>query len=64
MGDSLTLGTNVFDGNSLRNLNTLMDGGDKWISSLIGAQKSCFYEYPSIEEFNNGNLNIVYLGPV
>ena len=63
LGDLKTLGKTGYDGNNLRNMNTLGGGGIDWmleegfsIKDLIG------YQYPSHKEFDDANLQIIYLG--
>jgi len=63
VGDSATLGENIFDGNNLRQLNTLTDGGYTWINILADQNKASFYQYPDINSFNSSGIKIVYLGP-
>jgi len=63
VGDLKTLGNNFFDGNNLRNLNTLVDGGVEWIFDMVEPYKANAYVYPSSERFSKANLDIFYLGP-
>ena len=64
VGDAATLGENYFDGNNLRNLNTLNEGGINWIEEVVGVKKSKFYHYPTIRNFEKAAVKILYLGPV
>ena len=64
VGDANVLGVNPFDGNSLRNLNTLTEGGLDWLRAATDASKADFYDYPSISKLNSAGVDIVYLGPV
>lgn len=62
LGDMKTLGATGFDGNNLRNMNTL-SSGLSWI--LEGGLKESDvlpYIYPSTKEFEEHSLQIVYLG--
>jgi len=64
VGDSAVEGLDEFDGNSLRNLNTLTDGGIDWINTLL--DKEYFgnhYIYPSAIKFKKSKIDIFYLGP-
>ena len=61
VGDSATLGENQFDGNQLRNLNTLVDGGDEWLA--VSDTKRNFYKYPSEKQLQEAGVQIIYLGP-
>ena len=63
VGDSATLGENEFDGSNLRNLNTLVQGGKSWMSSLTSPSHLKFYEYPDFSQMEKYGINIVYLGP-
>ena len=63
VGDAATLGENIFDGNNLRQLNTLIDGGYSWIHKIATKNKASFYKYPNIREFDTSGLKIIYLGP-
>ncbi|MDA9249190.1 N-acetyl sugar amidotransferase [Gammaproteobacteria bacterium] len=64
VGDSETGGMDPLDGNNLRNLNTLVEGGDEWMDIIFqSAYKKEHYKYPSLNEFNRRNINIIYLGP-
>ena len=63
VGDLKTLGKNGFDGNNLRNMNTLSGGQMDWMYDC-GFSKSELlpFMYPSQEEFEKNNIQIVYLG--
>lgn len=63
VGDSATAGISDFDGDNLRNLNTLVAGGNQWLKDDAGNDKAYFYEYPMEDRFLAGRLSIVYLGP-
>lgn len=64
VGDSAVEGVDAFDGNSLRNLNTLTDGGSSWIKDVLGKEYlQNHYLYPNAIEFDKHNINIFYLGP-
>ena len=63
LGDANTEGLNCFDGNNLRNGNTLTDGGVKWIIDEVDLHKANAYIYPSKKSFNKAKLDIMYLGP-
>lgn len=63
VGDSAVLGNDEFDGNNLRFLNTLQEGGFDWIlSSITDPYKADHYIYPDQIRFENNNINIFYLG--
>jgi N-acetyl sugar amidotransferase len=63
VGDSQVEGKNYFDGNNLRNMNTLTDGGVEWIFDEVENYKAQAYIYPNKESFNKGKIDIMYLGP-
>ena len=64
VGDSAVEGVDEFDGNSLRNLNTLTEGGIDWIhNSLDKEYLQNHYIYPDSISFNNSKIDIFYLGP-
>jgi len=63
LGDLKTLGKNGYDGNNLRNMNTLAGGGMDWIFDAGFESKDLIpYMYPSSSEFEKHNLQIIYLG--
>lgn len=63
VGDSSVAGLNEFDGNNLRNLNTLKEGGNDWIKhALVNPLNGFHYVYPTEIEFNKKYINIYYLG--
>lgn len=64
VGDSAVEGVDEFDGNNLRKLNTLTDGGGGWINDAVKSEYlSQHYYYPDEIEFENKKINIFYLGP-
>tara|TARA_R110001583_G_scaffold157153_3_gene309076 strand:+ start:10221 stop:11351 length:1131 start_codon:yes stop_codon:yes gene_type:complete len=63
LGDLKTLGRTGYDGNNLRNMNTLSGGALEWIEELHGDHGDLIpYRYPTLEEFDKNNISIVYLG--
>lgn len=63
VGDLKTLGRNGYDGNNLRYMNTLSGGSVKWLREAgFSDQQLIPYHYPSPQEFDLNNLQIVYLG--
>jgi len=63
LGDLGTLGRTGYDGNNLRNMNTLAGGERGWMAAAgYGAKDLISYEYPSVTEFEAHNIQIVYLG--
>lgn len=63
LGDLKTLGKTGYDGNNLRFMNTLSGGGIEWIKEEGFEERILLpYLYPDTNEFENANLQIVYLG--
>lgn len=63
LGDLKTLGRTGYDGNNLRYMNTLAGGAADWMVSAGMGQQNLFpYQYPTPDEFDAHNLQIVYLG--
>jgi|APSaa5957512535_1039671.scaffolds.fasta_scaffold01525_16 N-acetyl sugar amidotransferase len=64
VGDSAVEGIDEFDGNRLRNLNTLTEGGTDWIyNSLDKKYLKDHYIYPDSISFEKRKIDIFYLGP-
>lgn len=63
LGDCKTLGRFGYDGNNLRNMNTLSGGNIEWMHEAGFSRSDLIpYLYPSKDEFSIANLQIVYLG--
>lgn len=63
LGDLNTLGLTGYDGNNLRNMNTLSGGSIDWMLEAGFEPKELLpYRYPSSQEFDEHGLQIVYLG--
>jgi N-acetyl sugar amidotransferase len=63
LGDLKTLGRTGYDGNNLRNMNTLAGGAMDWMREAGVASGSLApYHYPTPEQFDAHQLQIVYLG--
>ncbi len=63
LGDLKTLGRTGYDGNNLRNMNTLSGGALDWIKEMHGDNGDLIpYLYPTLEEFERLGISIVYLG--
>ena len=63
VGDSGALGIDEYDGNNLRRMNTLSEGGNNWLSQVLdNSYKSCHYTYPEEVLFDNKKISIFYLG--
>lgn len=61
MGD-LTVGSFNWNGNNIRNANTIGEGSGMYLGDGITAQHLIPYEYPSDEETEWANVQVVYLG--
>ncbi len=58
-----TLGRNGYDGNNIRYMNTLAGGAAEWmVEAGFRPGELLAYQYPSPEEFDSHELQIVYLG--
>ena len=63
LGDLKTLGRTGFDGNNLRNMNTLAGGALDWILENYRDNGDLIpYRYPTLDEFDRAKIQIVYLG--
>jgi len=63
LGDLKTLGRTGYDGNNLRNMNTLSGAGIDWmVKAGIAKHELIPYRYPVLQEFDDHGLQIVYLG--
>ncbi len=63
LGDLKTLGKTGYDGNNLRDMNTLSGGGLDWITNHYEDMGDLIpYRYPSKEMFDQARIQIVYLG--
>jgi N-acetyl sugar amidotransferase len=63
VGDLASLGRTGYDGNNLRNVNTLSGGGLHWmLEAGFPPGQLISYRYPAPEEFEAANIQIVYLG--
>lgn len=63
VGDAAVEGVDEFDGNNLRNLNTLIAGGSEWLKNAVPyPYQAEHYFYPDQIEFEKKKINIFYLG--
>ena len=63
VGDSAALGIDPYDGNNLRKMNTLTEGGYEWIKSSVNkSYKTSHYIYPDELSFEKKKISIFYLG--
>ena len=63
VGDSQALGIDEYDGNNLRKINTLNEGGTDWINDFTDLPyKAMHYQYPEEILFHKKKISIFYLG--
>ena len=63
LGDLKTLGKTGYDGNNLRNMNTLAGAQIDWqLEEISEINRLIPYQYPTLEEFDRHNISIIYLG--
>ena len=63
LGDMKTLGRSGYDGNSIREMNTLQGGKMEWLFEAgFDAKNLIPYFYPTVDQFEKHNIQIVYLG--
>lgn len=63
LGDLKTLGKTGYDGNNLRNMNTLSGAALDWmLETGLDLKFLQPYKYPSPEDFDSNKLQIIYLG--
>lgn len=64
IGEKSLQGTDEFDANNLRKLNTVSDGGEDWMDAVLeSGYKKDHYVYPDEILFEQQKINIFYLGP-
>jgi N-acetyl sugar amidotransferase len=64
MGDSGSLGESIWDGNNLRNLNTLAGGALDWMIETVGRPENILlYQFPDVALMREKKINTVFLGP-
>ncbi len=63
VGDQGTLGANMWDGNRLRDSNTLKGGDISWMRKFVGLDTNLsFYQYPA-REYLSDAVQTIFLGP-
>lgn len=63
LGDMATIGKTGYDGNNLRNMNTVSGGNLDWLLNVgITDSELIPFKLPTEEEFEENNVQIVYLG--
>lgn len=64
VGDSASLGHTIWDGNNLRNINTLAGGNLDWMIETTGSINRILpYEFPDVAMMRDKMINTIYLGP-
>lgn len=64
VGDTGSMGEDIWDGNNLRNLNTLAGGNVEWFDEVLSdSRKSALYRFPSHVELARDGVNTIFLGP-
>jgi len=64
VGDSASLGATIWDGNNLRNINTLAGGNLDWMIETVGGlEKILPYKFPDVALMREKMINTIYLGP-
>jgi len=62
LGDMKSLGRNGYDGNNIRNANTLSSGLDWMLDYGFLKSELLPYQYPAVADFEEYDLQIIYLG--
>jgi len=63
LGDLNVSGKNGYDGNNLRKMNTIKGGNIEWMIEDGFEKSDVFpYKYPSSDEFDKNDIQIIYLG--
>ena len=63
LGDMKTVGSTGYDGNNLKNSNTIAGGSIDWLLKSGFDEKKVFpFEYPSDNQFKNSKIQIIYCG--
>ena len=58
-----TIGKTGYDGNNLKNMNTVAGGKLNWVLKAGFKKEKLFpFEYPSVKEFKDRKIQIIYLG--
>ena len=64
VGDSGSLGESIWDGNNIRNLNTLAGGALDWMIETVGRPENILpYQFPDVALMREKMINTVFLGP-
>jgi hypothetical protein len=64
VGDLGALGRDIWDGNNLRNMNTLRGGVIDWMLEVVGDPVALsMYQYPSSNALERAGVQTIFLGP-
>jgi N-acetyl sugar amidotransferase len=64
VNESGSMGSNIWDGNKLRYINTLAGGELNWMIEEVGAlEKILPYRFPDVELMREKQVNTLFLGP-
>lgn len=64
VGDAGSLGESIWDGNNIRNLNTLAGGALDWMIETVGKAENILpYQFPDVALMRKKMINTVFLGP-
>jgi N-acetyl sugar amidotransferase len=64
VGESGSMGATIWDGNNLRNINTLAGGDLGWMVDKVGlAERILAYQFPDVKQMQANQINTLFLGP-
>ena len=64
VGESKSMGATIWDGNNLRNINTLAGGDLGWMVDQVGvAERILPYQFPDVALMKAKQINTLFLGP-
>lgn len=64
VGDLGALGRDIWDGNNLRNMNTLRGGNIDWMLEVVHDSIALsMYQYPSARDLERAGVQTIFLGP-
>ena len=64
VGESGSMGATIWDGNNLRNINTLAGGELGWMVDQVGAAERILpYQFPDVKLMQAKQINTLFLGP-
>lgn len=64
VGESGSMGATIWDGNNLRNINTLAGGELGWMVDQVGVAEGVLpYQFPDVKLMQAKQINTLFLGP-